>query len=525
MCEASEYSNCNGYIHERDVNFLYRDNKGNREADKTVKVSLCTFHCEWLESHYNVVRNKPLEMRGEQEKYALHDDLFLPFAKETTFYTLIKIVRINAEKDCEDDYCWIHGRDVSGFNEHIMTHQDIRRKMPRLQNATFETIMKEGCTIISLTEVAIIGLTDEGVSEMKQVTYPTALETIVDDLSTCYKPINPEGEVGSYAITLEKIPQVVREFYSLKKYEQDFDMFEECLSFINDEIGEELLNFHDLREKSCVTNIGLFIQVQALKNALIHRDEESIKKLKDNGDIKPDVLWVTYILENHQLYWTFNKKKSLRNSALLVDLFVEQNLHENLLLIAISGERLRTCSIKQKDHHNILSDNIFVVKQLVPKHIKGRDELRFNEKKMNALEYYCEFSNKMYSISPFVEEEYFDKNENIREYLEEHTKGEIDPYALTNFELSILQDILNNGHSAAEFIIGGFPGLFITMPIIKDGNVVKVTAEYQEKYMPTMHNMYDTKKKQLRKGDYFTWKLVNNEIRDRDCIKNKYKIR
>ena len=130
-----------------------------------------------------------------------------------------------------------------------------------------------------------------------------------------------------------------------------------------------------------------------------------------------------------------------------------------------------------------MSDNIFVVKQLVPKHIKGRDELRFNEKKMNALEYYCEFSNKMYSISPFVEEEYFDKNENIREYLEEHTKGEIDPYALTNFELSILKDILNNGHSAAEFIIGGFIVVFFFAAInplmgIFENMVVKIYMKF-----------------------------------------------
>jgi hypothetical protein len=169
-----------------------------------------------------------------------------------------------------------------------------------------------------------------------------------------------------------------------------------------------------------------------------------------------------------------------------------------------------------RDQHNILNENEFAVKYLVPTHIKGTHKLNG---KLNALEYWHEFSNKMSPLSPCATTEYFTKNENICIYLEEHTKGTLDENTLSKHELNILREIMKNGHSAAEFVICGFPGLFIrAQKIYKDGKIITVDAEYQKKYMPTINEMYENKKIKLRNGDYFAWKSINDEIRSRNCV-------
>ena len=81
QCEAKEYCHCYGITEDVDVTFKYRDSKGRKQPDEKVKVGLCKTHKEWLNKIHD---NKPLEMRGEEARFALHDDLFQDFANNST---------------------------------------------------------------------------------------------------------------------------------------------------------------------------------------------------------------------------------------------------------------------------------------------------------------------------------------------------------------------------------------------------------------------------------------------------------
>lgn len=514
MCDAIHYSNCAGVIRQKEVKFIYcGDATMNNPSDETIQVALCTFHCEWLEKYNQTSADKPLKMRGEELKHALQHVLFKPFKEATSLFTLVKIQVLNDKWEYKAKYFLLGGQDIERFKELL-----------------FETyVSTKGYSVEGMFQIChdtIDGESCERVIEIKDVSSELAIEAIATTLNTVYTPIHQEllvsekeiKAIGTTTCIYESIPASVRAFYIKKKDEHAFKKFENCISFMSTELGN-IFNFELIHEQNCLTLYGLFKETQTLTTILlIENEEEAVKRLKEHRNITNDMLLVAYVSANHQLYWSedSDSKKALQTSSRLVELFIEHNLHEKLLLLAISGERLRTHGVQSCDRHNILKENEFVVKYLVPKHIKGKHQLQYKQKHINALEYWDEFSNKMSPLSPCVITEYFEKNENIRIYLEEHTKGELDETALSKHELTILRDILGNGHSASEFVIYGFPGMFLsTQKLCKDGKVITVDEEYQKKYMPTMHEMYETKKKNLRKGDYFTWKLVNNAIRSR----------
>ena len=88
-CQAKEYDNCDGWHSVINVLFLYRDSKGRHREDEHVKIGVCEYHRKWLVKLHN---GFPLEMRGEEPYYAMHDDLFIPFfAQDNTIYTLLQI--------------------------------------------------------------------------------------------------------------------------------------------------------------------------------------------------------------------------------------------------------------------------------------------------------------------------------------------------------------------------------------------------------------------------------------------------
>ena len=148
----------------------------------------------------------------------------------------------------------------------------------------------------------------------------------------------------------------------------------------------------------------------------------TIKEMKKNGEITPEVLLITYILLNHELYWSRNEiiNDKLRKHTCLIELFIEQGLEKELLCLAISGERVRDLSYHIRDHHDILHENISVVKYLVPRYILPINPIYYTADNFELLpiEYWYYFSNSTMSISPPFETDTFEKNKDILLYLE-----------------------------------------------------------------------------------------------------------
>jgi hypothetical protein len=84
----------------------------------------------------------------------------------------------------------------------------------------------------------------------------------------------------------------------------------------------------------------------------------------------------------------------------------------------VSGERERELDLHIRTHHDILHENIYVVRYLVPKYFSPRSvfELRTGRgvTYKSAYKYYTEFSNTMYNCNPFSpSEKPFEKNQDM----------------------------------------------------------------------------------------------------------------
>ena len=145
------------------------------------------------------------------------------------------------------------------------------------------------------------------------------------------------------------------------------------------------------------------------------------------GELTPDVLWLTYVLANHELFSSRNPAKNLRDNLPLIDLFVAAGLHEKLLLVATTGERQHYLSIHRRDEFNVLHPNAFVVKTLMPKYVTASSQITLTTRYHDEAEivtpysYYNNFQNYTTDISPFLAEKYYyEKNAEIKLYMEQH---------------------------------------------------------------------------------------------------------
>src|SRR6056300_486999 len=91
------------------------------------------------------------------------------------------------------------------------------------------------------------------------------------------------------------------------------------------------------------------------------------------------IMWAVYVATNHQLYCKYSfgeipdfcddEKGYKQFFTNLVDLFVHEGLVKPLLCLAISGERQRDVCHKQRDYHNVVNENVEVVKMIVPQYV------------------------------------------------------------------------------------------------------------------------------------------------------------
>lgn len=553
LCEARDYGDC--YLHTElfDVTFQYRDAKGRHQPDEVVKVCMCKGHYNWLSK---IHQGEPLKMQGEVAKYAVHDGLFADFADKKHMYTLMN-VRFEEEADGTQpqEFQLFNGRDVDAMR------QVIREWYP---NKGFISIYEEG---FFQTTVHKIPGTEEKyeqvIIEVKSITGELALDALASELlpMNIMTPelitLNINDSSFTFVPRAETDPLYVNEpkplfflkFFQKKQAAAIYINFEECVEFIENEIDDEnIINWSELREKSPhKTEQALFEKSQQLTNALLRDDDGAsiiVTEMLDDAEISADVLWITYITANHHLFASSDPKKNLKNNKALVDLFILFGLKKNLLTLAISGQRERMLFSKRRAHYNILYENEFVVKYLVPKFISGTDIIYKTEYVANTpLEYWNNYDNVLCYMGGGPRsnmDETFEKNEEIRLYLELNTSatevpatevpateepateepsteekppliGKLDPNVLSAQVLPYYNKVHANGYPDAEFVILGYKSLF-DYRLCSDVDLTKCSAEECEKLLPGFIAKIEEKKRKLRAGDYEEWQKINATI-------------
>jgi hypothetical protein len=341
-------------------------------------------------------------------------------------------VEIDGEGE-EDQYHLFNGRDVEAMRKVIQEWFPNKDCYIRsYEEGFFQTTFHYNADTNDCEQVVI---------EVKYITSELAIAALANNLSHVHI-MTPEGKrvnisPGAYAwvpradtepiYAEEPMPELFKRFFKMKQETETYSTFEECLEFIPEEIDENIINWVKIRKTSPYTQKELFEKYQQLTRALLQNDEETIKKMVDAGDITSDVLWVTYIIPNHRLFASNDRKQDLTENKALVDLFVANGLAKDLLALAIAGERERYLFVKRRAHYNILHDNEFVVKYLVPRVISGADIIYKSEHaELTPLAYWAYYDNTTcYMGGGFCSgqdnTDIFDKNDNIRLYLEENT--------------------------------------------------------------------------------------------------------
>jgi hypothetical protein len=522
-CEAREYGDCYLHVQEVDVTFKFRNFNGDQQPDKVVKICMCEGHSKWL-SLLN--QGNPLEMRGEESEYAIHDDLFKPLAEKLQMFTLLKVDFFCDKKEVE--FHLFNGRDVGAMRTIINSYYPTEEKFWTYEEGFFQTTFQYN---EEHTECVVV--------EVKNITDELALEALANGL-THVNMMTPESKcvnIGKRAFTLvprtetdplyveEPMPELFKRFFKEKKEAHQYEKFLECISFIESEIDRSIINWDEVREKSLYTEKELFEKSQQLSDALLQSNESSNSMVNDillAGDIKPDVLWVTYITANHQLFASSDPKKDLTKNKQLVDLFVLLGLEKNLLALAITGERERYLFVKMRAHYNILKENEFVVEYLVPRVISSTEIIYKSEHDefmpLGYWKYYDNTTNNHTGWGGQFSTETFEKNEKIHLYLEKNMPpGKLDVNVLSAEVLPIYKKFKANGHHDAEFVILGYPSLFEYRPLDSSNNFKQLTVEEGEKIMTGICARFEEKKLKLQANDYVEWENMNKML-----LKHKY---
>jgi hypothetical protein len=434
-CEATIYGDCYGICKDIAVTLLYRDKYGYVKPDEIVQVTMCNQHYTWLDK---IQKHMPLEMRGEVAEYSIHEDLFSPFTATNRIYTLLTVDIINTElvEEKQQHLLLVQSRNVAKFRDLLMKSD--KNITSVFEEGMFQTTFQYNEADKDSKEVVI---------EVKPIHGENEFDALSSETGVFYRPFvrdqhqqldfdDVQFQTIQSEYGLELIPECIRKHFESKKLSLKFENFKECLNFIDCNIEPEIIGFYKFFTRDEQTLHELFTNVTNLTEALIDQNHSFIEKMNSAGDITADVLWVTYVSANHKLFKSLKKENDLSNNEKLIELFIARGLHKKLLILAISGERVRGITSKIRDSHNILFDNEFVVRKLVPKHVSvnepiyaivtddtGADTGADTSDTLTPLQYWHHFSNQTFDFNECFAysrhgPDVFDKNDSIRVYLE-----------------------------------------------------------------------------------------------------------
>jgi hypothetical protein len=427
-CQAEYHWYCTGEVKPYTVVYKCEPRKQHHQADKDVQVNMCKLHHDWLMKKGDHVNKSTglLEMTGQFEEEAIYENLFqTTFANKHEEVSNIFTILVSETDDDEEE----EDADADAGATSTQKKEWFLLNDKHIEHFK-KMLFKESKTRVR--EIGTFHFDGFFVYELNEIIYDNDIDAMAD-LLNYYSPI-PDGEFikkpikGGFVtqwkarkepypameteFKLTTLPSVVTDYFKTKKRETKFNEFIECIEFIEANIDTNIINWKEIHQMS---NEELFYNVNCVVNALL----DDTKKTTIDVSVTPEVLWVVYVMANH-VFYSQNERKRLRTNMFLIELFIYRNLEKQLLALAISGERERNLGNKQHEHHDILYENEFVVKTLVPRQIMPSEHIytETDGQRFTPLEYWHYFSNKTYSIGFHTIVREFEKNEAIRVYLE-----------------------------------------------------------------------------------------------------------
>lgn len=441
QCTAADYGYCSvNDVKDRKVIFMRRNMKLGPVPDEEVNVSMCEFHYNWLvETNEG---NEPLEMRGKFLDTAINEDLFNAFEPIDQFRFNSRLYTFWSNSVEMNDHCIFNGNDTNhaptrferGWKKSGIIHYNSVTGVLR----ELEPISKEMCHLLKEErnkgcEIYYYTLPNEGV-HFQNLDFQCdekcwCLE--VEDVAHFFQnPIELSNKILNYVNSAEL------EFIQKEKMEE----YSKCLEFILTNVSEDIMKMPGLRsadkkydyifeydedmELQAREKEKLFNAGETLMNLLANKDKIGIHKFRTTVSDSIDftsILWFVYTYTNHTLYTHFDAIGNYNDQ--LVELFVMQGLQKQLLAIAISGERERYVDNHQRTHHDILYESESVVKALVPVYVQPYDIImeEYNNNNeiftLTPVQYWHHFSNTVFNVCPPFQEEKFEKNKEILDYL------------------------------------------------------------------------------------------------------------
>ena len=221
--------------------------------------------------------------------------------------------------------------------------------------------------------------------------------------------------------------------------------FEQMYCFVKDTMSE-LNRFYELNKTTLLndeTKEYTFRHMLMLEGALANPDNTiNLLTMMKSGQITNELLWLTYVKHNH--YNNHTNDIQLKDNKMLISLIIDRFSKDELkLFLQYAIEGCRTyITYRMRDFYNYIHPNLTVVKMIVPKHIHYLDNIlcdfQINTSDENdgkekvrrpfmfnvMLDFWNKSENYTMSYYPDRGEEnhYYDKDEDIRDYLESLSK-------------------------------------------------------------------------------------------------------
>jgi len=425
QCSEHLFGYCYGNIITEKYTWQYRHYKGGHCPDEEIDVHLCKRHYEWL---YLANGNKKREfIQGRDLTEAIGDDLCSVFSnydyanKVSYVYKFwyntetSKVILVNEHSERFDSVMISKGYEKKGMfyynGKFVIDLSPISWEINSFEKQRQPGNQRYDYKGDNMSSIYRFVLNSEETKASK------------DDKKDYYNLLPFDIEVNSV----------------LDKWIDERSTFEECLSFITDNMGLKLdkLDFHfydeeyDKAKEDKAKNEKYFIFKNSclLENALLINTPESsleLEKLLEKGKISLEVLWIVYVKYNHRLHAPDNEKKITEND-ILINLFVKFCSKDELiefLKVAIEGCR-NEVTYRQRDFYDYVHTNLYVVKHLVPKYIKHDNIIdsvqNGNYVKLHSpLDFWYHTKNFTWAVYGMGETKHYDydKDETIHEYLE-----------------------------------------------------------------------------------------------------------
>ena len=230
-------------------------------------------------------------------------------------------------------------------------------------------------------------------------------------------------------------------FDTLYSFLEKRNNFEDIYSFVEDTMSD-LNRFYELNKTTLLndeTKEYTFRHMLMFEDALANPDNTiNLLTMMKSGQITNELLWLTYVKHNHCNNHTNDIQ--LKDNKMLISLIIDRFSKDELkLFLQYAIEGCRTyITYRMRDFYNYIHPNLTVVKMIVPKHIhylenilcdfQTEDEKDEKDEKKELI--YTLMENKMlkfwenscnYTMSYYPdkgeENHYYDKDEDIRDYL------------------------------------------------------------------------------------------------------------